>query len=109
MRAASYFRGRKIYEPPRYMSVSLAAQQLVEIVENRRRQGQELGQIYSNQLEHWVVESCNVCFVLVFFTFKSTRRSTCTCRHKLYELYELSLSTVDFNSMSEGTSIVVES
>ena len=48
------------------MSVSLAAQQLVEIVENRRRQGQELGQIHSNQLEHLIVESCNVCFVLVF-------------------------------------------
>ncbi|CAO2599840.1 Diphthine methyl ester synthase [Lemmus lemmus] len=29
-------RGRKIYEPPRYMSVSQAAQQLLEIVHNQR-------------------------------------------------------------------------
>uniref|UniRef100_A0A8C9S0W4 diphthine methyl ester synthase n=1 Tax=Scleropages formosus TaxID=113540 RepID=A0A8C9S0W4_SCLFO len=34
----SYFfqRGRKIYEPPRYMSVNQAAEQLLEIVKNRR-------------------------------------------------------------------------
>ena len=33
-----YFRGRKIFEPPRYMSVKQAAEQLLEIVDNRRSQ-----------------------------------------------------------------------
>ncbi|XP_054644492.1 diphthine methyl ester synthase [Dunckerocampus dactyliophorus] len=36
-------RGKKIYEPPRFMSVSQAADQLVQIVERRREQGEELG------------------------------------------------------------------
>ncbi|EHB02168.1 Diphthine synthase [Heterocephalus glaber] len=35
------FGGRKIYEPPRYMSVNQAAQQLLEIVQNRREGGEE--------------------------------------------------------------------
>ncbi|GAB1288043.1 Diphthine methyl ester synthase [Apodemus speciosus] len=34
-------RGRKIYEPPRYMSVNQAAQQLLEIVQNQRARGEE--------------------------------------------------------------------
>lgn len=34
-------KGKKIYEPPRYMSVNQAAQQLLEIVQNRRLQGEE--------------------------------------------------------------------
>lgn len=37
------YRGKKIYEPPRYMSVNQAAQQLLEIVQNRRLQGEEPG------------------------------------------------------------------
>lgn len=37
------YRGRKIYEPPRYMSVNQAAQQLLEIVQNRRVGGEEPG------------------------------------------------------------------
>ncbi|XP_075414942.1 diphthine methyl ester synthase isoform X2 [Tenrec ecaudatus] len=36
-------KGRKIYEPPRYMSVNQAAQQLLEIVENQRVRGEEPG------------------------------------------------------------------
>ncbi|EGW12411.1 Diphthine synthase [Cricetulus griseus] len=36
-------RGRKIYEPPRYMSVNQAAQQLLEIVQNQRARGEEPG------------------------------------------------------------------
>nr|XP_057929999.1 diphthine methyl ester synthase [Doryrhamphus excisus] len=36
-------RGKKIYEPPSFMSVSQAADQLVQIVERRREQGEELG------------------------------------------------------------------
>ncbi|KAM6945515.1 diphthine methyl ester synthase [Aplochiton taeniatus] len=35
-------RGRKIYEPPRYMSVNQAAQQLLEIVQNKRERGEDL-------------------------------------------------------------------
>ncbi|XP_026861359.2 diphthine methyl ester synthase [Electrophorus electricus] len=35
-------RGRKIYEPPRFMTVAQAAEQLLEIVENRREQGEKL-------------------------------------------------------------------
>ncbi|KAM9244713.1 diphthine methyl ester synthase isoform 3-T4 [Dugong dugon] len=34
-------RGRKIYEPPQYMSVNQAAQQLLEIVQNQRIRGEE--------------------------------------------------------------------
>ncbi|KAG7265180.1 hypothetical protein CRUP_030294 [Coryphaenoides rupestris] len=36
-------RGKKVYEPPRFMSVSQAAQQLLEILQKRREQGEELG------------------------------------------------------------------
>ncbi|XP_046501714.1 diphthine methyl ester synthase isoform X2 [Equus quagga] len=36
-------KGRKIYEPPRYMSVNQAAQQLLEIVQNQRIRGEEPG------------------------------------------------------------------
>ncbi|KAA0712158.1 Diphthine methyl ester synthase [Triplophysa tibetana] len=35
-------RGRKIYEPPRYMTVAQAAEQLLEILQNRRERGEEL-------------------------------------------------------------------
>ena len=35
----TYFRGKKIYEPPRYMSVSQAAEQLVEVVKNKKEEG----------------------------------------------------------------------
>ncbi|KAM4629429.1 diphthine methyl ester synthase [Polymixia lowei] len=35
-------RGRKIYEPPRFMTVNQAAEQLLEIVQKRREQGEEL-------------------------------------------------------------------
>ncbi|XP_036129433.1 diphthine methyl ester synthase isoform X1 [Molossus molossus] len=34
-------RGRKIYEPPRYMTVNQAAQQLLEVVQNQRARGEE--------------------------------------------------------------------
>ncbi|XP_054835326.1 diphthine methyl ester synthase isoform X1 [Eublepharis macularius] len=34
-------RGKKIYEPPRYMSVNQAAEQLLAIVQNRRQEGEE--------------------------------------------------------------------
>ncbi|XP_065525634.1 diphthine methyl ester synthase isoform X3 [Lathamus discolor] len=34
-------KGRKIYEPPRYMSVNQAAEQLLAIIQNRRLQGEE--------------------------------------------------------------------
>lgn len=33
-----------MYEPPRFMSVSQAAQQLLEIIQKRREQGEELGE-----------------------------------------------------------------
>lgn len=35
-------RGKKIFEPPRFMSVNEAAEQLLEIIENRRGKGEEL-------------------------------------------------------------------
>lgn len=35
-------RGRKIYESPRYMTVNQSAEQLLEIVHNRREKGEEL-------------------------------------------------------------------
>ncbi|XP_066208967.1 diphthine methyl ester synthase isoform X2 [Saccopteryx leptura] len=34
-------RGRKLYEPPRYMTVNQAAQQLLEVVQNQRARGEE--------------------------------------------------------------------
>uniref|UniRef100_A0A0K8RUR1 diphthine methyl ester synthase n=1 Tax=Crotalus horridus TaxID=35024 RepID=A0A0K8RUR1_CROHD len=34
-------RGKKIFEPPRYMSVNQAAEQLLAVIRNRRLQGQE--------------------------------------------------------------------
>uniref|UniRef100_A0ABM5G8Z3 diphthine methyl ester synthase n=1 Tax=Pogona vitticeps TaxID=103695 RepID=A0ABM5G8Z3_9SAUR len=34
-------RGKKVYEPPRYMSVNQAAEQLLAIIRNRRLQGEE--------------------------------------------------------------------
>lgn len=34
-------KGKKIYEPPRFMTVSCAAQQLLEIIENRKSKGDE--------------------------------------------------------------------
>ncbi|XP_069577918.1 diphthine methyl ester synthase isoform X1 [Brachyistius frenatus] len=36
-------RGKKIYEPPRYMTVSQAADQLIQIICRRREEGAELG------------------------------------------------------------------
>ncbi|KAG7218886.1 hypothetical protein INR49_019472 [Caranx melampygus] len=36
-------RGRKIYEPPRFMTVSQAADQLIQIIQRRREEGEELG------------------------------------------------------------------
>lgn len=33
------FRGRKIFEPPRFMTVKQASEQLLEIVENKRQEG----------------------------------------------------------------------
>uniref|UniRef100_A0A3Q0SQA5 diphthine methyl ester synthase n=1 Tax=Amphilophus citrinellus TaxID=61819 RepID=A0A3Q0SQA5_AMPCI len=37
------FRGKKIYEPPRFMTVSQAADQLIQIIHRRREEGEELG------------------------------------------------------------------
>ncbi|KAK3561680.1 hypothetical protein QTP86_012563 [Hemibagrus guttatus] len=34
-------RGRKVFEPPRFMSVAQAAEQLLEVVQNRRERGEE--------------------------------------------------------------------
>uniref|UniRef100_G1KBI4 diphthine methyl ester synthase n=1 Tax=Anolis carolinensis TaxID=28377 RepID=G1KBI4_ANOCA len=34
-------RGKKIYEPPRYMTVNQAAEQLLAVVQNRQQQGEE--------------------------------------------------------------------
>ncbi|XP_048351913.1 diphthine methyl ester synthase [Sphaerodactylus townsendi] len=34
-------RGKKIYEPPRYMSVNEAAEQLLAVIRNRRQEGEE--------------------------------------------------------------------
>nr|KAF6290519.1 diphthamide biosynthesis 5 [Myotis myotis] len=34
-------KGRKIYEPPRYMTVNQAAQQLLEVIRNQRARGEE--------------------------------------------------------------------
>ncbi|XP_036971263.1 diphthine methyl ester synthase isoform X3 [Acanthopagrus latus] len=36
-------RGKKIYEPPRFMTVSQAADQLIQIIQRRREEGAELG------------------------------------------------------------------
>ncbi|KAM6921419.1 diphthine methyl ester synthase [Xenentodon cancila] len=36
-------RGKKIYEPPRFMTVSQAADQMIQIIQRRREEGAELG------------------------------------------------------------------
>uniref|UniRef100_A0A3Q3KJJ6 diphthine methyl ester synthase n=1 Tax=Monopterus albus TaxID=43700 RepID=A0A3Q3KJJ6_MONAL len=36
-------RGKKIYEPPRFMTVAQAADQLIQIIQRRREEGEELG------------------------------------------------------------------
>ncbi|XP_035502635.1 diphthine methyl ester synthase isoform X2 [Scophthalmus maximus] len=36
-------RGKKIFEPPRFMTVSQAADQLIQIIERRRSHGEEVG------------------------------------------------------------------
>ena len=41
----SFTRGRKIFEPPRYMSVSQAADQLLQILETRVQSDQTSGEI----------------------------------------------------------------
>lgn len=41
----SIFRGKKIYEPPRFMTVSQAADQLIQIIQRRREEGEELGEL----------------------------------------------------------------
>lgn len=35
--------GRKIYEPPRFMTVAQAAEQLVTIIERKKEEGKETG------------------------------------------------------------------
>lgn len=40
VRALPERRGRKDYEPPRYMTVSQAAEQLLEVIENREEKGE---------------------------------------------------------------------
>lgn len=37
-------RGKKIYEPPRFMTVAQAADQLMQIIHRRRGEGEELGE-----------------------------------------------------------------
>lgn len=36
-------RGKKIYEPPRFMTVNQAADQLIQVIHRRREEGEELG------------------------------------------------------------------
>lgn len=43
LRNDTAYRGRKIYEPPRYMTVSQAAEQLLTIIMHRRESGEQLG------------------------------------------------------------------
>lgn len=44
-------RGRKVFEPPRYMTVAQAAKQLLEVVQNRREHAEEPGECFQAQLE----------------------------------------------------------
>uniref|UniRef100_A0A3Q2UU20 diphthine methyl ester synthase n=1 Tax=Haplochromis burtoni TaxID=8153 RepID=A0A3Q2UU20_HAPBU len=37
------FRGKKIYEPPRFMTVNQAADQLIQVIQSRKEEGEELG------------------------------------------------------------------
>lgn len=40
------FRGKKIYEPPRFMTVNQAADQLIQVIQRRKEEGEELGESY---------------------------------------------------------------
>lgn len=46
----SNFRGKKVFEPPRYMTVNQAVEQLLQVVQNRREQGEELGEHFLGTL-----------------------------------------------------------
>lgn len=35
-------RGRKVYEPPRYMTINQATEQLLEVIANRRQLGKDI-------------------------------------------------------------------
>lgn len=78
------YRGRKIYEPPRYMSVNQAAQQLLEIVQNQRIRGEEPGTQESSKgshiplMLHWdeyVTSETHTCIT------NTTKVSQCVCIH----------------------------
>jgi len=37
-----HFRGKKAYEPPRYMTINTAIEQLLEIVQDREESGEQV-------------------------------------------------------------------
>jgi len=45
-----YFRGKKAYEPPRYMTINTAIEQLLEIVQDREECGEFLS-IYTSSFD----------------------------------------------------------
>ncbi|KAG8555977.1 hypothetical protein GDO81_017885 [Engystomops pustulosus] len=61
-------RGKKIFEPPRYMTVNQAAEQLLQIVQNRRELGEELGMygIAVTSGTHYPVQACASCWLKGF-------------------------------------------
>lgn len=42
IRSLSILRGRKVFEPPRFMTIAQAAGQLLEAIEGRRKEGKPL-------------------------------------------------------------------
>ena len=43
------YRGRKVFEPPRYMTVAQAAEQLLEAIDNRRKNDENDKQLKCKQ------------------------------------------------------------
>ena len=82
-----FLRGRKIYEPARYMSVNQAAEQLLEIIQNRRTRGDSLGMLSHNfSLPHWFM-------IGLFYPCLAARTIQCKtgtkCLSRLYQSMKL--------------------
>ncbi|VDK45818.1 unnamed protein product [Anisakis simplex] len=75
-------KGRKIYEPPRYMSCSEAAKQLLTIAERKKKLGIQTGSKFYNRFQIFIFPS-----LLLFFP--PVNIDDCPCIHILPKLVAL--------------------
>ena len=72
-----YYRGRKVFEPPRYMTVAQAAEQLLEAIDNRRKDDENDKQLKCKQ-QRILVALCSISVSLSPPRFDG-RVSVCGC------------------------------